>query len=580
MTFDNRFGFSHAITDFHRARNQAVLKEIIGRIRGESVELLSYEEVRQKLRVEGSSEQGLQNIPIEAIVGSIGRYNDFTRDFLPRRDSIQERWARVKLAVTGSTGLPPIDVYQIGEAYFVKDGNHRVSVAKQMGANYIQAYVTEVRTRVPITPDIEPDELILKAELASFLEISRLDEVRPGSDLSVTLPGKYPIIQEHIDVHRYFMGIEQQREIPYIESVTHWYDTVYMPLIETIRERGILHNFPNRTETDLYLWITIHRHELEEELEWEIKLETALNDLVESHGTQFKSSISRFGDKLLSVLSLGKLEEGPPPGQWRTRTVSTRKGDRLFTEILVPLSSKQESWVSLNQAFVVAHHENAAIHGLHIIANQSDIEDEIIASLRDEFERRCHDNDLQGELAVTSGEIARQISDRARWNDLVITHLAHPPASSPKARLDSGFHELIQRCPRPILAVPGQLTPLDNALLAYDGSPKSEEALFVATYMAGKWNIRLTVVTVFEDNNPAQETMLRAKAYLEEHGIQANFKAEKGSVGEALLKVMEKENINLIIMGGYGASPVVEFILGSVVDKVLRESQVPILICR
>lgn len=580
MTLQENYGLSNAITDFHRARNRAVLKEIISRLRGDSIELLSYEEVRQKLRVEGSSEQGLQNIPIDAIVGSVGRYNDFTRDFLPRRDSIQERWARVKLAVSSSSGLPPIDVYQIGEAYFVKDGNHRVSVARQLGATHIQAYVTEVRTRVPISADIQPDELIIKAEYVGFLEITRLDELRPDSNLIVTVPGKYPVLQEHIAVHRYFMGIEQKREIPYREAVIHWYDNVYLPLIKTIRERGILRYFPNRTETDLYLWITIYRNELEEELGWEIKAEFAVNDLVKQYGSHTESAISRFGGRLVDILSSGKLVEGPPPGTWRIETVSARQDDRLFTEILVPLSGTEESWISLDQALVVARRENAVLHGLHVVSSPAGIESEKAHNLRSEFERRCTTNSIRGELAITSGEIARQICDRSRVTDLVITHLAYPPAPRPLARLDSGFHEIIQRSPRPIIAVPEQATQMDHALLAYDGSPKSEEALFIATYLAEKWSTHITVVTTFGEDQPAPETMLRAKTYLEEHGIKADYRVENGPVAETILTLAEAIEANLIIMGGYGYSPIIEVVLGSVVDQVLRDARQPILICR
>ena len=583
MTLDSEFSFSSAISDFHRARSQAVLKEIIGRIRGESTELLSYEEVRQKLRIEGSSDQGLRDIPLEAIVGSVGRYQDFTRDFLPRRDTIKERWARVKLAATSETGLPPIDVYQIDDAYFVKDGNHRVSVARQLGATFIHAYVTEIHTRVPITPDIQPDELILKAEYASFLEATRLDELRPDSNLGVTAPGKYPILQEHIDVHRYFMGIEQQREIPHPEAVTDWYDTVYLPLVTMIRERGILRYFPNRTETDLYLWITIHRGEIEEELGWEIKTEFALSEFVKQFGKPADSIFSRIGSKLLEKLSFGKLVEGPPTGQWRQEAVSVRSTERLFTDILVPLSGTTESWISLEQALIVARRENAVLHGLHIISTADGIEGseaDKLRSLQNEFERRCLENGVKGELAIASGDIAHQICDRARWTDLVITHLAYPPAAGPIAHLDSGFHDLIQRCPRPILAVPEQATLLDNVLLAYDGSPKAEEALFIAAYLAGTWNAHLTVITSFQNDNPAPDTLLHAKIYLEEHGIEGNYTAVKGLAAEAILELAVEKKINLIMMGGYGHSPVVEAVLGSTVDQILRLSRLPILICR
>ena len=146
------------------------------------------------------------------------RYTDFTRTFLPREDFDKDRWARVMQEATGPTGLPPIEVYQIGDVYFVIDGNHRVSVVRQMGATHIQAYVTEVETRVPLSPDIQPDELILKAEYTNFLEVTRLDELRPGADLNMTVPGRYGTLLEHIEIHRYFMGLELQREISHEEA--------------------------------------------------------------------------------------------------------------------------------------------------------------------------------------------------------------------------------------------------------------------------------------------------------------------------------------------------------------------------
>jgi len=174
----------------------------MARLTGRSADLLSYEEVRQKLKVKGMGKWGLEDIPLDAIVGSVGRYTDFTRSFLPRQDSDEERWARVKVAVTDLGGLPPIEVYQIGQAYLVRDGNHRVSVARQVAATHIQAYVTEVRTKVPLLPDTQPDDLILKAEYTDFLERTRLDELRPEADLSVTVPGQYQALEEHIEVHR------------------------------------------------------------------------------------------------------------------------------------------------------------------------------------------------------------------------------------------------------------------------------------------------------------------------------------------------------------------------------------------
>ena len=138
-----------AVQDFQRARRSATMQQILARLRGKSDTLLCYNEVRRQLQAGPAVERGLQEIPLNKIVGSVGRYQDFTRAFLPKRDSNKDRWARVKAAITDMKGMPPIEVYQLGAVYFVNDGNHRVSVARQLGSKTISAYVTEIETRVP-----------------------------------------------------------------------------------------------------------------------------------------------------------------------------------------------------------------------------------------------------------------------------------------------------------------------------------------------------------------------------------------------------------------------------------------------
>jgi nucleotide-binding universal stress UspA family protein len=130
------------------------------------------------------------------------------------------------------------------------------------------------------------------------------------------------------------------------------------------------------------------------------------------------------------------------------------------------------------------------------------------------------------------------------------------------------------------MAVPRVSVRMDRALLAYDGSPKADEALFVATCLSGRWNIPLVVVTVIEVGRTTSGTLARAKDYLEKHGVQAVFVRESGAVAEAILKTVEEHRSNLIVMGGYGFSPMLEVVLGSTVDQVLRASQRPMLICR
>jgi len=556
-----------ALMDFRRARRQAERERLRARLAGKSARLLSYEEVRRMLRARSSREVGLRDIPLDAIVGSVDRYTDFTRSFLPLRDSDQERWARVQTQVSKLAGLPPIEVYQVGDAYFVRDGNHRVSVARQMGASHIEAYVTRIETRVPLTPDVQPQDLILKAEYADFLERTRLDELRPDADLSVTVPGQYEKLLEHIEVHRYFMGLEQEREIPYEEAVAHWYDTVYLPVVRIIREQNLLQHFPGRTEADLYLWVSEHRAELEATLDWEIKPEAAAADLVTNFSPLAQRRLARLTAKLLDRLTPDEMEGGPPPGTWRQ---ARRHRDRMFADILVTIGSPEQGWEAVDQAMEIARREGARLLGLHIVPSAAEKEDEEVQALREEFARRCAQAGVRGNLAVEAGKIARRICERSRWADLVVLRLAHPPAPQPVARLGSGLRTIIHRCVTPVLAVPEEPTALNRLLLAYDGSPKAREALYIAAYLVARWQASLVVVGDRED----------AREYLAERKVEAVFVPDEEPVEEAIMDAAHRFAGDLILMGGYGHRPVVEVVVGSTVDRVLRQSHIPVLICR
>ncbi|MEA3340635.1 MAG: universal stress protein, partial [Chloroflexota bacterium] len=498
-----------AIQDFHRARNQAKLQQIAARLTGKPSDLLSYEEVRRKLKARAGGTRTLKTIPLDAIVGSVGRYNDFTRTFLPRQDSDEERWARVK-TVMHWKGLPPIQVYQIDQVYFVLDGNHRVSIARQSGVSDIQAYVTEVRIKVPLSPDVQPDDLIIKAEYVDFLEHTSLDKLRPEADLSVTVPGRYQALEEQIRVHHYFMGLEREREIPYEETVAHWYDEVYLPIVQVIRQRGILRDFPDRTETDLYLWVSEHRAELKEELGWEIEPEAAADDLAVQFSPKLKRVAARVGEKVLDAVTPDELEAGPPPGEWRRERLAARRTDQMFADLVVAINGAEAGWRALEHALFVARHEEARVHGLHVAASEAQRESEGVQTIRAEFDRRCKEAGVPGELAVEVGKVPRSVCWRARWADLVILSLSYPPASQPIARLGSGLSAIIRRSPRPVLMVPETAPRLNRALLAYDGSHKSEEALFVAAYLSVRWEIPLVVVTVIETGRTTSELLLHA----------------------------------------------------------------------
>ncbi|WP_376791914.1 transcriptional regulator [Thermoflexus sp.] len=241
-----------------------MLRSLIARLTGRPNRLLAFDEVKEKLSLRGSVYRGLRRVPLDHIVGSVNRYQDFDRAFLPIRSHMADRWVAVGTILFQEASLPPVRLYQVGEAYFVLDGHHRISAARALGWTEIEAEVIEVRCRVPVGPDLRAEDLEILHEYEEFLERTHLDLLRPEADIRFTIAGGYHRLLEHIAVHRYFMGLEQGREIPEDEAVAHWYDTVYLPVVETVREHRLLEDFPGRTEADLYLWIMDHLYYLRE----------------------------------------------------------------------------------------------------------------------------------------------------------------------------------------------------------------------------------------------------------------------------------------------------------------------------
>ncbi len=571
---------TYAVQDFRSARQKAALQEVIARITGNSTELLSYNDVRQKLKAQVSPITVLKEIPLDAIIGSVNRYQDFSRDFLPGKNIDEERWTKVELANYGSAGLPPIEVYQIDEVYFVSDGNHRVSVAKQLGSAQIQAYVTEVHTRVPLSSDVRAEDLILKSEYTSFLEHTNLDKLRPTSNLAVTEPGAYVHLEEHIQVHRYFMGLEEEREISNSEASSDWYDLVYMPVVEIIRERGLLIDFPSRTEADLYLWIADHRATLEEELNSQVEVISAADDLADQYSQRPYRVIARIGNKLVKAIIPSYLVAGPAAGVWRQSIISARRSDRLFGEILVPINGREDGWYALGQAFVVAEREGTGIHGLYIVASENEETSAETLAIRKEVVDRCAAAGLSCDLYIKFGDVTSIICELARWNDLVVMNLSYPPESSMFARLSSGIRNLVQRSPRPILFTPQSIVPLEHALLAYDGSLKAQEALFIATYISAKWNIPLSVVSIGKDEY-TQDILADAKKYLEIHNVEAQYsQIDENSSTDVILRFAGQQMVDLLIIGGYSRNPLLEVLQGGDVDELLRRTTIPVIICR
>ncbi len=244
--------------DYERARRKSFVRAIASWLRRSDNALLAFEDMRRGIHAQAQRDGGLREVQIDHIVGSVGRYRDFDRAFLPRQARTRDRWESVDRAHRERTEVPPIELYQIGGIYFVKDGNHRVSVARERGQAFIDAHVTQVTAPAPVDSVDDLLDFIRDRDALAFYETTDLLRLRPDARIELTLPGQYDKLLEHISTHRWYLGTQEKREISYPEAVASWYDRVYLPTVEAIRKTGALHDFPNRTEADLYLWTTEH----------------------------------------------------------------------------------------------------------------------------------------------------------------------------------------------------------------------------------------------------------------------------------------------------------------------------------
>jgi hypothetical protein len=204
----------------------------------------------------------MRTVPVEKIVGSVGRHRDFDRAFLPSKGDLGTRWKRIDQLMQRAEELPPISLYKIGDAYFVRDGNHRVSVARQIGVEMIDAEVIELRSRVPIDSALTARDLLHKIEQRHVLERLPFDRVLPEVRVELSDVNDYRRLATLIEAHGFRMSQLWKRYVSPEEVLRDWYEYQYAPIAEMVREERILGAFPGRTELDLYLWIVEHRDRL------------------------------------------------------------------------------------------------------------------------------------------------------------------------------------------------------------------------------------------------------------------------------------------------------------------------------
>jgi len=253
------------IQRFDQARRRALLEQVSARLTGRDVRLLPFEPIRVELRRQNPLYRGLREVPVSAIVGSVGRYKEFTRKFLPLKDSLRDRWVGVD-SLAANVGWPPVDLYQIGSVYFVSDGNHRISVARQMEIPTIEANVWEYPEDIQIEPGDKLDEVLIQLGERRFMQETGLEERIPDHNIRFTSPGRYSELSVQIQCLRQTLAQIDGEMMPYDEAVLAWYEIVYLPTVQIIRDSTLLSDFPGRTEADLFVWLSQHKERLQEHL--------------------------------------------------------------------------------------------------------------------------------------------------------------------------------------------------------------------------------------------------------------------------------------------------------------------------
>lgn len=302
---------NQAEDDFTKARTRELLSRVSSLMDPSRGSLLPLEEVLAILKPESETYVGMEAVPLDRIVGSEGRYRDFDRHFLPKKEFLKNRWVSVDLAHYRDVPLPPIRIYEIGGVYFVRDGNHRVSVARSRGAAMIDAEVTRLDSAIPLRPGMTLEEIrkeVIAYEKRRFYEKTGYGRITGDDSLDFTSPGRYDQILEHILVHKYFANQSRTDEMTFEEALRSWYERVYSPILAAIAEGGLVSRFPGRTSSDLYMFIVQHWDELKRKYGLSYPIDAAARDFGDRFGAtplkRAKDRIAGFVGWLRSLLGL------------------------------------------------------------------------------------------------------------------------------------------------------------------------------------------------------------------------------------------------------------------------------------
>ncbi|MGI5502828.1 chromosome partitioning protein ParB [Lentzea sp. CA-135723] len=277
MKRDTGFPAADAESDFLRARRSQVMSRLATWLRREPDDvniMLPFHEVVDALGMASEKRLGLQSIRLDSIVGSVDRTRDFDRRFRPTSGRVRERWQRLAQAARRGEPVPPIEVYRVGELHFIIDGHHRVSVAHALGQQTIDAYVTQVITRLNSSGIRYRGDLIVKDYRRLFLDrVPLTGESRAAVVLSD--PWHYAQLGEHVEAWGFRLMQDTCQFLDRAEVARRWYADEYRPVVAMLKQADMV---GDRTETEAYMWVAAERYRLIRTHRWDAEVINAVRE--------------------------------------------------------------------------------------------------------------------------------------------------------------------------------------------------------------------------------------------------------------------------------------------------------------
>ena len=295
--------------DFYRARNKALFNSIQHFLTPEEASLISLSDLKKVLKPNNETYKGMQTVPVKLIVGSEGRYKDFDNQFFPKNTHLKSRWESIDRAHLQNIILPPVTLYELGGLYFARDGNHRISVAKARGIEFIDAEVISLQSEIKLKPGKSMKTLlaqIIAYEKRVFYSETGFGDVTDYWVLDFSVPGQYDVIYNHILTHKYYINMNKTEEIGMDQAILSWFRTVYLPVIRVIDRHHVLKYFKGRTKSDMYVYIIKYWDEIKTKFGNDFTIDDAATAYTSKFG---KSFWRRLLNRIKKILLKKKIEK-------------------------------------------------------------------------------------------------------------------------------------------------------------------------------------------------------------------------------------------------------------------------------